>query len=161
MALTDALHSEMSLEFILAMCSGLLAGVMGVTTVMRSRPTVPHFAFAAGMVILGFESFCSGLVGEAILPDTILFWQTLGMAAMALLPGPWLVFSLTYGRGDYGRFLAKWRFIVWPVFLVPIGLILGFHQQLVAGVVQTGGPWVLRLETPGLALNAIMLLTSV
>lgn len=148
----------MSLEFILATVGGLLAGIMGLTTLMRSRPTLPHFSFAAGMVILGFESFCSGLVAEAILPDTILFWQTLGMGAMALLPGPWLLFSLTYGRGEYRGFLIRWRWGLGLLFLVPIGMVLAFHHQLVSGMGQGA---VLRLDFTGLVVNSILLLTSI
>src|SRR5258708_26104553 len=151
----------MSLEFLLSLCSALLAGGMGLATVCRTKPTVPHLSFAAGMLVLAFESFCLGLSAEALLPETVAYWQSFAFGAMSFLPGTWLVFTLTYGRGNYRQFLAKWRFVLWVAFLVPVVLAIVFHEQLVMAGAQPGGHWVLRLGTPGLPLTLLFLVSAV
>ncbi len=151
----------MSLGFILALCSALLAGAMGLATVSRSKPSVPHLSFAAGMAVLAFESFCSGLAADALLPDTVTYWETLSFWAMSLLPGTWLVFSLTYGRGNYQHFLKKWRLILWAAFLLPVIVAIAFREELVMAVAQPSGQWVLRLGAPGVALSLLFLLSAV
>ena len=151
----------MSLEFILALCSALLAGAIGLVTACRSKPSVPHLSFAAGMAVLAFEGFCAGLAADSILPETVAYWENFSLWAMSLLPATWLVFSLTYGRGNYSQFLRKWKFVLWAAFLAPALLAIGFREQLVAAVVQPAGHWVLQLAESGLAVSLLVLLGTV
>src|SRR6185369_924161 len=151
----------MSLEFILALCSAFLAGAIGLVTACRSKPSVPHLSFAAGMAVLAFEGFCAGLAADSILPETVAYWENFSLWAMSLLPATWLVFSLTYGRGNYSQFLRKWKFVLWAAFLAPAILAIGFREQLVAAVVQPAGHWVLQLAESGLAVSLLVLLGAV
>jgi putative PEP-CTERM system histidine kinase len=151
----------MSSGFILALCSSLLAGGIALATACRAKPTVPHWSFAAGMAILAVESFFFGLGGDGLLPDTIAYWQSLAFCAMSLLPGVWLLFSVTYSRGNYRQFLNKWRLLLWAAFLLPVSLAACFRSQLVVVTVDSAGRWLLRVGTPGLALSLIFLLSAV
>ena len=60
----------------------------------------------------------------------VLRWLTPGLIVKSFVPAAWLGFSLTYSRGDYRESLARWRIPLAIVALLPIGLALGFQQQL-------------------------------
>jgi len=151
----------MSFGFILSLCSGLLAASMALAGVHRAKASFPLWSFAAGLIVLAGETFCAGMASEAILPETLAYWEGWMLCAMSLLPGVWLLFSLTYGRGNYRQFLIKWRFLLWAAFLAPTGLALIFRTQLISAQPLPGGAWVLRLGTPGLALTLLFLLSTV
>src|SRR5437588_11803231 len=112
----------MSFGFILALSSALLAGTIALANMCRVKASAAHWSFSAGLALLAFEAFCYGLAADALLPDTIVYWEKLAFGAMSLLPGIWLLFSLTYGRGNHPQFLARWRPLLWAACLVPVGL---------------------------------------
>ena len=56
----------------------------------------------------------------------MVYWQSWRLLAMSLLPGIWLFFSLSYGRGNYREFLARWRFLLIAAFLIPLVLMVFF-----------------------------------
>ena len=151
----------MSLAFILGLCSALLAGAIAVAAAYRARNSVPHWALAVGLLILGFESLCSGLAADSLLPATMVNWESLTLGSMAFLPGIWLVFSLTYGRGNYREFLLKWRVPIIIAFVLPIGLAACFWPQLIFAEPQPQDKWLLRLGTPGLGLTLLVLLSAI
>src|SRR3569832_297985 len=107
----------MSPAFILGSSSALLAVLIALAISLRPKTALPQWSLAAGLALIGFEGFCSGLAAEALLPDTVSYWESISFCARAFLPGIWLVFSLTYGRGNYWQFLRKWRLILWGAFL--------------------------------------------
>ena len=89
------------------------------------------------MAVLGIDSLFTGLSLRATqLPD-VLRGLTLGLIVKSFVPAAWLGFSLTYSRGDYRESLARWRIPLAIVALLPIGLSLGFQQQLLE-VAQPG-----------------------
>ena len=88
---------------------------------------------------------------------------TLGLIVKSFVPAAWLGFSLTYSRGDYRESLARWRIPLAIVALLPIGLSLGFQQQLLelapAGPADEGMQ--LRFGAMAKALNVILLVALV
>ena len=68
---------------------------------------------------------------------------------MSFLPGTWLFFSLSYARGNYSEFLKRWRFVLAAAFLMPIGLVILFGDDLIVSVGHTvTGHWMLVWEFP-------------
>ena len=59
-------------------------------------------------------------------------WQNAEWVALAMLPGPWLLFSLTYARGNYREFLKKWSFVLVVAFLVPVALSIFFWDLTIS-----------------------------
>ena len=151
----------MSFALTLALCSTVIAVVIALAGACKAKASIPHWSLAAGLFVLGFEACCSGLAANSATPETIVFWEALAFSSMALLPGTWLVFSLSYGRGNYSQFLAKWRLLLWIAFLLPLVLVAAFYPELVYADHQPNGKWLLRLGTPGLALTLIFLLSVV
>ncbi len=63
--------------------------------------------------------------------------------AKSFLPVIWLSFSLTYSRGDYRQFLARWKIPLAGFGLLPVGVLLSAPDQLLQ---------VVPLDTPDQAL---------
>ena len=135
---------------------------VALSVAAQARRSIPRWSFAVGMGLLAVESFCSGFGTDAILPETLVHWQSISLFALALLPGTWLLFTLTYARGNPSGFVRRWRVILLMSFLVPVGVAVVFHQQLIFAVAApVPGQWLLQLGTPGRALYVILLLSAV
>jgi len=151
----------MSWAFTLALCGAFFAAAMALSTALRGGRSIAHWSFAAGMAILAVESLCAGLACDALDPDSVIHWETLSLGANSLLAGVWLLFSLTYGRGNYREFLDKWRLLLYGAFLVPVALYLGFRSRLLLPIAQADGRWLLHVGAAGLALNLLFLLCAI
>jgi putative PEP-CTERM system histidine kinase len=147
------------LPFGSAVCGGILA----IGMLLRKRRSVADWAFAAGMAVLASESVCSGFSIRATSMEEIVRWQQRQLLVLSLLPGVWLLFSLTYARGKPGTFLIKWRLPLAGAFLLPVGISLGFRTGLVTTLHQAAesGHWILLLGWPGFASHLLVLIGSV
>src|SRR5436305_6151702 len=152
----ENMNSSIMLPFI----GAFFAASLALSTLWYDRRSVAHWSFAAGMAVLAIESLFVGFAADALFPERMVYWQTRGLIAMSFLPAIWLFFSLSYGRGNYREFLAKWKFILAAALLFPAGLAVAFHGQLLVSVgkVGLGEQWMVRLGTPGIILNLLFLL---
>jgi putative PEP-CTERM system histidine kinase len=90
------------------------------------------------------------------------YWQEARLLAISFLPGIWLVFSLSYSRGNYKKFLIKWRTPLAAAFVAPAILAGVYHGRLISrtgGVLDQDG-LVFALAWPGVALHALLLLAG-
>jgi len=148
------------LPFAGAACAAALA----VGALMRVRRTLADWALAAGLTALAVEGVCLGLTGNSpFSPVKMILWRRWGLGASSLLPGAWLLFSLSYARGNSREFLARWRLGVAAAFLGPIGLAAAFWNHSVVSLQQGPGQVVERfgLGWSGIALNVLLLSGSV
>jgi putative PEP-CTERM system histidine kinase len=141
----------------LAFISALFSGVMAFMVVWRDRHSIAHRAFVAGVAVLSLESIFNGLSLDATSADEIIYWQEWALAAMSFLPGIWIFFSLSYGRGNYREFLKKWREVLVLAFVIPVGLVILCHDNLITPVNEAKG-LILKLELPGIILYILFLL---
>ena len=152
----------MSNADILGFASALFCSVLALIVVWNERRSVAHWAFVAGMVALAAEGICFALTTDAGSPEEMVYWQNWRLVAMSFLPGIWLFFSLSYARGNYSQFLKRWRFVLAAAFLMPIGLVILFGNDLIVSVGRTEtGHWMFGLGIPGIVLNLLFLLGSV
>ena len=70
---------------------------------------------------------------------------------MVLLPACWIAFGVVYARGDYQRFLKKWRLVLWAVFTVPLSIAILFRNNTLTAIVPKPETdfWVLPLGPAG------------
>ena len=136
---------------ILAFAGAFSGSALAVAVLWHERRSLAHWAFAVGMVALATESGLACLSMDALRPETVTEWQTWKLVAMSFLPGVWLFFSLSYGRGNYQEFLSRWRYILATAFIVPIGLAFFYRDELIGDR---------SLGTPGVVLNLLVLLGS-
>jgi len=127
------------------------------------KRSVATWCFFAGMTLLGIDSVFSGLSLRATQLSGVVRWLTLGLIIKSFVTSAWLGFSMTYSRGDYRESLLRWRIPLAIAALLPIGLSLGFQQQLieVAPAGPAGEALRLRFGEMAKALNIILLLAHV
>jgi len=152
----------MSNADILGFASALFCSVLALIVAWNERRSVAHWAFVAGMVALAVEDVCFALTADAGSPEEMVYWQNWRLVATSFLPGIWLFFSLSYARGNYSEFLKRWSLVLAAAFLMPIGLVILFGDDLIVSVGHTvTGYWMFGLGIPGIVLNLLFLLSSV
>ena len=147
---------------ILAFSSAFFCVCLALIVAWNRRRSVAAWAFVAGMAAMAVEDVCFALTADATSAEEMVYWQNWRLVAVSFLPGIWLIFSLTYARGNYSEFLKQWRLVLVTAFLLPIGLVIVFGNNLIisAGQAETG-LWMFRLGIPGTVLNLLVLLAVV
>jgi putative PEP-CTERM system histidine kinase len=153
----------MSDATILAFISAAFGGALTSVIIWQERRSITHWAFVCGMMLLAGESIFTGMTSDAALPADMIYWQRRRLLAMSLLPGIWLFFSLTYGRGNYREFLHRWRFVLIPALVVPVALVAIAWKDLITAVDWTkkGHHILLVLGFPGIILHLLFLVSAV
>jgi len=127
---------------------------LALAVALRARGWVAQWAFIGGMTVLAVECAISRWGLSSPRPDLIVRAQLWRLAVISLLPGFWLVFSLTYSRGNAVEFLSRWRYIVAGALVLPPVFVLLFRNELITAVylVRPTKEWILRLGWAGIAL---------
>jgi putative PEP-CTERM system histidine kinase len=140
----------------------LLAAVWALLLVIGAaalRPrTLPQWTFLAGMLLLSLEQFCHFASLDALAVEGLLAWGRVAGAVSAPLAAVWLLFCLTFARGNAAMFLRKWRLAVLGLGVVPLALALGFWPHLLTEALWTTrlGNWVFQIGPAGKALHAVL-----
>ena len=153
------MHLVMLLPFVSSAC----AVFMAAAALLRSRANSANWALVLGMVVLAAEVFCTGMT---MLPPFLLYqmvrWQEWRLVFDSFIPGVWLWFSLSYARGNARVFLRRWRVPLALMFLLPVGVMVYFHQLIVVVQMQDAeNTWVYRLGWAGSVLNLCLLTSSI
>jgi len=145
---------------VLSIGAAILAGCLAVACVAFRRWGVAGWSFAAGMALLAGESIFAGLSAGAADWEMAARWQYYRLGVSSLIPGTWLLFSLTYSRGNYAVFLQQWRYVLGAIFLVPVLLVLGFEESLMNGVgrPEDSTAWFIAVGWPGRVFQMVMLI---
>src|SRR5262245_449647 len=152
----------MTLTAILSLAGGALSTALALVALIRKPRGIAQWSLAVGLLVFAAEAIFNGLAFLASNDDRILFFETCGLLASAGIPGPWLVFSLTYSRGNWQLFLRKWRLPLVAAFVVPAAIVIFFRQRCVLGLkVETPYGWDLQLAWPGSVLVMLVLLSSI
>ena len=148
---------------LISFAAALLAAALAVMVIWPERRSTPHWCLSAGLLVLGGESVLLGLSADALLPQEVLRWQSWRSLATALLPAAWLLFALSYARGNYREFLKKWRSILAVTWVLPLVIGVIFRDQLFTSIARQNAndSWVLGLGWAGLVLHVAVLLSVV
>ena len=106
----------------LAYASALFCGAVAFAVVRNERRSIVQLTFAVGMALLALESILGGLSWQAVSVQEMVRWQHWKLWTASLLPGVWLFFALSYGRGNYQEFLRRSKFLLLAAFVLPLGL---------------------------------------
>ncbi len=126
------------LSYIAAAVSGGIA-VLGLWLDPRS---VIHRMFAAGMILCSINAALSGFVFQAIYIEDFLLRQHIHLISASLLPGIWLLFSVTFARANYMEEISRWKWIIISIFILPLSIVIFFWNSFYSGepvVAQTSG----------------------
>ncbi|HET8761603.1 MAG TPA: XrtA/PEP-CTERM system histidine kinase PrsK [Nitrospiria bacterium] len=135
---------------VLPTVSALWALGLALMVLARNRRSRMHQSFALGMLALSVMEV--GHFMAVIQADDEVWWTRVALAGQILLPLPWLMFSLTFGRPDPLEQLRRWRAalaFVAAASLAFLGLLV-FKRHLAED---------LSLRPVGLWFNAFLLLS--
>ncbi len=143
---------------VLCYLSAIAAFLVALGGGVRARRGVADWTFVIGMALFAIDRVLAAYSVEAATLGRVEHWQQWRMVPQALLPGVWLVFSLTFARLNAGVFLRKWR-AVWPTaILAPPVLVLAFQSEVFRGLESDpSSRWVLVLGWPATLLYCLLL----
>src|SRR5262245_23423412 len=107
------------------LCSGLAIGVL-----YKKPHALVHRSFALGMLVLAIRESLLRLGAQARLRLVALHWQQLGSMVTTMLPGSWLLFSLSFARSNYRDFLDKWKWAVVGALALPLVVVAVFGSAI-------------------------------
>lgn len=143
----------------LSFAAASVSGALALLFAWYERRSTAHLSFVLGMAVLAVECVFSGLTATSTLPKEMVYWQNWQLLAMSFLPGIWLFFSLSYGRGKHREFLFLWRMLLGAAFLIPVLLLAVFRSDSIVSVGrEPGGNLTFGLGTSGIAINILFLI---
>jgi putative PEP-CTERM system histidine kinase len=152
----------MSWFFVLTLVAALGSVALALAVFLQEHRSLAHQTFAAGMVLFCLEAIMVGLGFHATSYEQTRFWQSARFQVTALLPGVWLLFSLSFSRGNFREFLAVWQPILVAAFVFPVGVaIIGHHQLIDVKREASSEVIVLTLAPAGKFLSALLLIALV
>ncbi len=133
----------MSADVILAYVAAGFCLLLALVAPLRKHTSFSSWTFAAGMILLGADAVCAGLSLSTRSLAGAISWQQIAFLTGSFLPGTWLLFSLTYARGNHAEFLRRWRILVALAFAIPVALAFIFRADLVVyRETNTGAFWI-------------------
>ena len=137
------------------------AGLAGFS-LWRDRRSVGHLAFTAGMGLLALQQLITGVASLSTTGEEVLQWRHWRTLTSALVPGSWLVFSLSFGRANYREHLSRWKWVIVSSFAIPLALMVPFADTFFRGapVLEETG-WFVRTGWAGWAFHIVFLLAAV
>lgn len=151
-----------SLNSIICLSAAFLCVVTGVLALVRNVRSSAYRAFALGMGVFAAQAVLSLLGLNATGSGEAVAWSRWYVAAGALVPGSWLLFSLSYARSNFDEFGRKWKWVIVAAFVVPVGFaVLGWTHLLGPyAILEQNGNWVMPLGWAGYGLYVLLLVFS-
>ncbi len=154
--------------------TALAAVAMAGFVLFRQKGSAVRWWLGAGLAVLAAKQLASLWAHGSPVPSQILWSQELRLLFLALLPAPWLAFSLSYGRVDASAVLRRWAPALVLASAAPLILALvpwgEFHQGLPFPIPSESGDeavrsgsstgWILPLGTRGYLFHVCLILTS-
>ncbi len=153
----------MPLLILLPIAGAAASAAVAGATLLLGRRSLADWALVAGLTALAAERIFSGMSLSVDSLETVRYWQQWRLSAFSAFPGAWLLFSLTYARGNALAFVTRWRLTLVAAILLPIVFATALRQDLIASVFwdePTIG-WRLRLGWSGIGLYFCSVLASV
>jgi putative PEP-CTERM system histidine kinase len=138
----------------------ILSLIVIFAVLLRETRSWANWAFVIGLGLLGVEALFIALTTEAADSRAVIQGHQAGLITLALLPGVWLLFSLTYSRGNHRECLRQWRLILLFVVAVPLAAVWGLFGPLLA-IHADNNPALLRLDLGGVVIYAVFLIVAV
>ena len=152
----------MTAPTLLSVGAAVLSAGLGLFVLAWGSRTTANRAFTAGMLVLAVQELLSGWGAGALTAPEALKWHRLQWMVGSLVPGLWLLFSLTYARANYREFIKKWRWALLGAFAIPLFLVSVWGDFLfTAALLDESSRWVLPLGWAGYALFVFFLLSVV
>lgn len=153
----------MSIQTIISLIGAMLSTALALYALVRDFRGFASRTFAAGMLALALERVLVLLAGQATDLAWLLHWEYYRLGAAALLPCPWLFFSLSFARDNYRDYVAAWKWQALVASVLPVLLVVFFGQAFFVHAVYFDGDhdWILKLGWAGYAFQILFLVNAV
>ena len=153
----------MTVQSLLAFSSAAMSGGLALFGLWAAPRAFVHRVFATGMTVVATMQICAGMSAQAPLPADVRYWEQLRFWAAALMPGSWLLFSLSYARANYVDHIKGWRWGLVTAFALPLGLVSSFPGALLTTDVlgEMPGGWTISLAWSGYVFHVLSLCGAV
>jgi putative PEP-CTERM system histidine kinase len=137
--------------------------LLALAAVWRNPRSLSHLALAVGLLLLAVETIWTMFLPSPVMAEELAHWRSWQWRWLSLLPGVWLLFSLTYSRGNYREFLRRWWGVLLAAFLLPTSLAFGLFGPLfeIVRLDFDALATIQVLRFPGYALQLLWLLGCV
>jgi len=122
----------MPLPVVLAFVAAAVGAAMALVTLRHASRVAWRFPLAGGMLALAAELAAGALGVRSGDPEAARTWWATSLMCSALVPGPWLAFSLSFARAEAGALLRRSWWLLGSLLVVPLGLV-AFKGHLLAG----------------------------
>jgi putative PEP-CTERM system histidine kinase len=112
--------SGAAFSIIAAFFTALLACMVAA----KDRRSFANRSFIACLAALAFVELFRGMSFSANSLQNELLWLKVSAAFAALLPGAFLLFSLSFAQASYQKHLLRWKFILIAAFLLPAATVV-------------------------------------
>jgi len=85
----------------------LVSATVALLMFAKNKKGIPNITFALGLLSIGAIEFGDLMAFRE--PHNMLFYKRVSLVAESLLPGLWLLFSLTYSRKEYREISVFWK----------------------------------------------------
>ena len=153
----------MNLHSLICFVAALFCGGLGSFALIRDRRSFVHRIFAGGMIALALEAVATGLSIRSHLAGEVIQWQRLRLIVTALIPGIWILFSLSFASKNYREFLPKIRWLILLSFALPLTLATLFNPALFKGSLfqDESYRWLIPLGWSGYVFYLLFLVSVV
>jgi putative PEP-CTERM system histidine kinase len=151
-----------NLHATLVLIGAVCAAILTAAAIIYRPRSVPQWSFLAAFALLALEHVFQFFSLQSISESDMLFWQRLTVWPISCLPLAWLLFSLTYARGNARQFLRQWL----PALVIfgglPLVASLTFWRDTVTEVVWTSaaGNWSFPVSLAGKVLHIALLVSA-
>lgn len=134
--------------------------IMAVAHAIRGPRAIANGVFVLGTFAMVAERALRAMAAKAPTFGLIEYWSQWQIVALAVLPGIWLLFSLTYARGADSHLVARWKYTLTGSLVIPVVIALACRRDLIHIIPVPDAPFVLRLNWPGATINAVALVVA-
>jgi putative PEP-CTERM system histidine kinase len=149
-------------SFSIILFIGVLFGLfLGVFVLVRDRHSLVHWTFAVGMMAFAAEGLFIGLSLYASTAAEAGHWLLARHVATAILPCAWLVFSLSLGRVNQKESVLRWKWIVFPISILPLFLLGFFANSFFTGRFYLSPPsfWQFEIGWSGYLFYLVLIMS--
>lgn len=129
----------MQLIAVPSVLSAIFCGGLAVFVLVRDPKSFVHRVFALGMLAITLMEAGNAMGALASSVSQQVWWNRVSLGGEVLLPGSWLLFSLSFARSNFKELLAQWRSLIILLFAFPIFVVLFAESHLIILSVDLNG----------------------
>lgn len=139
---------------------GGTAAAIGILSLIFARRAPGQLWFLTGMLLLALEAAVVGQMCRAPGASEVVFWAGWQYLILALIPSVWLLFALSFSRGNDQARLLRWLPVLALGLVIPVAALFFFPEGLALQSVDSTNRWELTIGGTAFLVQAAFLILS-